>query len=131
MKQSIPSQERIDILQRLSNANKNFQDSYPGERPDRQPIHTVYGGADLFKWDIVSKMRQVAVQTFEQYAPNFVVLAQVLQLPGYEHLPVVGEADNMQQTLASLSEEDRKDHPCWLPYTVYSKVKEKLESYRF
>ncbi len=127
MKQSIPTQERIDILQRLSNANKSFQNTYPGERPDRQPIHTVYGGADLFKWDIVSKMRTVAVQTFEEYAPNFVVLAQVLQLPGYEHVPVVGEADNMGQKLASMSEEDRKNHPCWLPYTVYYKVKEKLE----
>ena len=128
MKQSIPNQERLDILDKLSQANKAFQNTYPGERADRQPIHTVYGGADLFRWNLVEKMQQVALNTFDTYAPNFVVLAQVLGLQGHERLPVVGEADAAAQELESLDAQELKRHPYWLPYTVYKKVREKLQT---
>ena len=52
MKQSIPSQKSNSILSELGVANKSFQKVYPGDRPERQPVHTVYGGANLFKLDM-------------------------------------------------------------------------------
>ena len=39
------------IEARLARANAEFAARYPGDSPDRQPVHTVYGGAHLFKSD--------------------------------------------------------------------------------
>ena len=50
-------------------------------------MHTVYGGANLFKADTCVKMGEIALKSLHTYAPNFVVLAKVLHLQGHEHLP--------------------------------------------
>ncbi len=115
-------------MKKLALANQEFQEIYPGERPDRQPIHTVYGGANLFKHNLVEKMGEVALNSFHTYAPNFVVLANVLKLPGYTELPVVGEADQVKEQLDALPPSDRQQHPAWLAYTVYEKVHQKLQT---
>jgi hypothetical protein len=51
MNLSIPENERESLLGTLKIANLKFQQLYPGDKPDRQPVHTVYGGANLFKAD--------------------------------------------------------------------------------
>lgn len=127
MKQTISNQDKQEIFQKLSDANRAFQKRYPGDRADRQPIHTVYGGAHLFRHDLVTKMSAVALDSFHTYAANFVVLANVLQLDGYENLPVVGEAAQVKETLLKMSEPERRRHPAWLAYTVYEKVHQKLQ----
>ncbi len=37
------------VSQRLKKANRLLARRYPGETGRRQPVHTVYGGAHLFK----------------------------------------------------------------------------------
>ena len=59
----------------------------PGDKPERQPVHTVYGGANLFKSDTAIKMGEIALRNLKTYAPDFVTLAKVLHLEGFEHLP--------------------------------------------
>ena len=56
MKTSIPKDSKEAVLSKLSKANQLFQEQYPGDRSDRQPVHTVYGGAQLFKAGTVQKM---------------------------------------------------------------------------
>jgi len=70
MNQSIPTSDTEAILSELGEANKQFQSIYPGDRPERQPVHTVYGGADLFKSDSAEKMGRVALNAIHTYAPN-------------------------------------------------------------
>src|SRR5678816_4012463 len=60
---SISDHERESLLGELRTANLRFQKIYPGDKPDRQPVHTVYGGANLFKSDTCIKMGAVAVKT--------------------------------------------------------------------
>ena len=48
MKLSIPKDQKENIMHELAVANKAFQKTYPGDKEGRQPVHTVYGGADLF-----------------------------------------------------------------------------------
>jgi hypothetical protein len=84
MKFSIPEKEKGALLDQLQTANLQFQKTYPGDKPERQPVHTVYGGANLFKADTCVKMGDIALKNLQTYAPNFVVLANVLQLNGYE-----------------------------------------------
>jgi hypothetical protein len=44
MKFSIPENDKAQLLGQLQTANLKFQQTYPGDKPDRQPVHTVYGG---------------------------------------------------------------------------------------
>ena len=78
----IPDAKKNDILNGLAKANKSFQSLYPGDRPDRQPVHTVYGGAQLFKSETISKIRRTAESHFWAYAPNATTLARALKLTG-------------------------------------------------
>lgn len=54
---------------------------YPGESGRRQPVHTVYGGAHLFKSDTTVKLGQLAVRSFEAFAPDAEVFGEALDLP--------------------------------------------------
>src|SRR5258706_13128621 len=87
MNLTIPDNERESLLGNLKIANLKFQQIYPGDKPDRQPVHTVYGGANLFKSDTCIKMGEVALKNLQTYAPNFVVLAKTLCLQGHDALP--------------------------------------------
>ena len=129
MKLSIKEQEKETILNELRTANLKFQQAYPGDKPDRQPVHTLYGGANLFKWDTCVKMGEVALKNLQTYAPAFVVLANVLKLEGYEQLPQAKkEIEALTQRLDKLKEVDRKKEPLWLAYSVYNKIIQKLKT---
>jgi hypothetical protein len=129
MKFSIPEKEKSMLLDTLQTANLQFQQTYPGDKPDRQPVHTVYGGANLFKADTCVKMGEIALRNLETYAPNFVVLANVLQLNGYEHLPhYQSEIEALINKLNAMPATDRKQEPGWLAHTVYNKIVQKLQT---
>ena len=124
MKLSISTQDKSNVLDKLGKANMAFHQLYPGDKPDRQPVHTVYGGADLFSATSAEKMGKVAMNTLTTYAPNFAVFAKALQLQGHETLPTNDqEVKLLEDSLAKFSD---KNHPAYLAYTVYNKVKEKL-----
>lgn len=128
MRTSIPSEVKSKILDDLHAANLVFQKTYPGDRPDRQPVHTVYGGANLFKSDSTKKMGEIALRSLRAYAPDFTVLARVLEMEGHASLPsdVKGIAE-LTLKLEKMNDHDRKNHPAWLPYNVYRKMLAKLE----
>ncbi len=70
-----------EITQSLKSAHDVFALRYPGESGRRQPVHTVYGGAHLFKSDTAIRLGGLAVRSFETYAPDANTFAQVLELP--------------------------------------------------
>lgn len=129
MKLSISEDLKAGILDDLQVHNRAFQETYPSDRADRQPIHTVYGGANLFSAEIAEKLGRGALKSLEDYAPNFCVLGRVLKLEGWEHLPqTVGDIEVLEDRLDNLTEEERKKETHWLAYTVYNKLVQKLES---
>jgi len=128
MKTTIEENLKKAILEELRGANLAFQKTYPGDRSDRQPVHTVYGGANLFKSDSVRKMGEIAYKSLRTNAADFTELARVLELPGYELLPSQpDEVSALTLQLEKLNDSDRKKHPAWLSYTVYQKILAKLE----
>jgi citrate lyase beta subunit len=129
MKFSIPENEKAALLNQLQTANLKFQQTYPGDKPDRQPVHTVYGGANLFKADTCVKIGEIALKNLQTYAPNFVALANVLQLFGHGHLPKhQSEIEELANKLARMPEALRRQEPAWLSYTVYNKIVAKLQT---
>ena len=55
---------------RLARTNAAAAAAYPGESTDRQPVHTVYGGAHLFKADSAVKIGSLARTALDDYAPD-------------------------------------------------------------
>lgn len=128
MKTSISTAAKEKILSDLQKANLVFQKVYPGDKPDRQPVHTVYGGANLFRSDSTKKMGEIALRSLTSYAPDFTVLARVLELSGHESLPVEkSKIAELTSALDKMTADERKKHPAWLSYTVYKKIIAKLE----
>ena len=78
--QSIPADKTNLIFNKLHIANSAFQELYPGDRIDRQPVHTLYGGANLFKSDSAIALGKRALEIFESYAPDEKVFGQVFDL---------------------------------------------------
>lgn len=129
MNLSIKDTEKDNLLETLRIANLTFQQTYPGDKPDRQPVHTVYGGANLFKSDTCVKMGEIALQNLETYAPDFVTLAKVLRLKGHEHLPhSLKDIETLTNKMEALDEADRKKEHAWLSYSVYKKIVKKLQT---
>src|SRR5216110_1328883 len=79
---SFDAKETADIIGVLSEANKSFMRRYPGESNRRQAVHTVYGGAHLFKVDSPKKLGAVALRSLEEYAPDAPTLARAIGLAG-------------------------------------------------
>ena len=72
------------LFARLTEANRRVAEAYPGDRLDRQPVHTVYGGAQLFSADIASKLGASAIRMLVDYAADAETFARALAL-GRDH----------------------------------------------
>jgi citrate lyase beta subunit len=80
MKVSLTPSDLRPILRELRAANAAAAKACPGERGDRQPVHTVYGGAHLFRADTARKLGAAAIAALEEYAPDADTLARALGL---------------------------------------------------
>ena len=129
MNRSIPENTHKQIMADLASANQAFQVLYPGDRPDRQPVHTVYGGADLFRHNIAEKMGHSSLNAFRTYAPDFIEFAKAISLPGHEHLPA--SKTDREALIKQMQDADvslQKQSYAWLAYATYEKVINKLKT---
>ncbi len=67
-----------DVMAPLQRANADFAARQPGDSGARQPVHTVYGGAQLFRADVASRMGALALRSLDQFAPDAATFAQAL-----------------------------------------------------
>jgi citrate lyase beta subunit len=73
----------------LREANLAFVRAHPGESPGRQPVHTVYGGAQLFKSDSVPKLGAIALRAMDQYASQPAMLGTALGITDHPALTTI------------------------------------------
>jgi hypothetical protein len=66
-----------------------FARQYPGEVGARQPVHTVYGGAQLFKSDGAGKLGAIALRALQEYAPNAPALGHALGIENHPSLDTI------------------------------------------
>lgn len=78
-----------DASAALREANLAFARAHPGESAGRQPVHTVYGGAQLFAADSVPKLGAIALRAMDTYAPDAAALGDALGMADHAALPVV------------------------------------------
>jgi citrate lyase beta subunit len=61
------------------------------ETSARQPVHTVYGGAHLFRADSAEKLGALALRSLQDYAPDPETFTRAIGLPGGEMASVLYE----------------------------------------
>ena len=81
MRTSLRPEDLLDQAAQLRRANLAFAARYPGESGLRQPVHTVYGGAQLFRSDSTRKLGAVALRALDEYAPDAAALAEAVGVP--------------------------------------------------
>ncbi|MEK7232686.1 MAG: phosphoenolpyruvate kinase [Elusimicrobiota bacterium] len=64
----------------LTRQNLLHMRRYPGDAFARQPVHTVYGGAHLFKSDSAQKLGEAALRALSRYAPDAATFGDALSL---------------------------------------------------
>jgi citrate lyase beta subunit len=113
MRTSLSDESLKDTIAHLEKANAEFARRFPGESGRRQPVHTVYGGAQLFKSDTTRRLGALALRSLEEYGPDPVTFARAIELPGADGAGV-GDSIQGEGKSARLAE------------TIYTRVLEKL-----
>jgi citrate lyase beta subunit len=75
----------------LREANLAFAEAHPGESPGRQPVHTVYGGAQLFASDTTQKIGRLAEKAMAEYAPDAAALGEALGVTDHPALATIDQ----------------------------------------
>jgi len=129
MKTSLSDNSLRDLVAPLAQANKDFVAQYPGETGKRQPVHTVYGGAHLFKSDSAERLGGLARRSLDQFAPDYLSFGKAIGLPSSETLPdSLEEDDGLKARLVTNPEEVRQTNKAaWLAHSIYNRVNEKLK----
>ena len=128
MKSSFSDDALTELIAPLRQANEEFMRRYPGETGRRQPVHTVYGGAHLFKADSSKRLGAVAQRALDQFAPDFLTFAKALNIRGADQLPeTMDDAAELVTDLEKGPEPTRRDtNSAWLSHAIYNRVSEKL-----
>lgn len=94
----------------------------------RQPVHVVYGGANLFRSDTPQKLGNIALKSLETYAPNFAEFARAIWLKGADALPIYDEAiTDLEKRLTENAEAVKQENfAAWFAWTIYRRTIEKL-----
>lgn len=129
MKTTLTEESTRDVVSRLRDANAIFSTAFPGEPEGRQPVHTVYGGAHLFKADIARKLGAGALKALDEHAPDFATFGRALGLPGHDTLPTESAAIRaMSAALRADGEAVRRvNEAAWRAHTIRERVAAKLE----
>jgi citrate lyase beta subunit len=80
MKTSLTADELFEPVQRLAAAHRAAAERFPGDPGGRQAVHTVYGGAHLFRADTTQRLGALALGALEEYAPTAGEFARAIDL---------------------------------------------------
>ena len=80
MKRSLTNNELRAAATKLDPALTRFMARFPGDSGARQPVHTVYGGAHLFKSDTTQKLGALALCALDEYGPDATTLGDAISL---------------------------------------------------
>src|SRR5215213_8617321 len=122
------NQSFSDIADRLFREKLSSPKSEIRNPKWREPVHVVYGGANLFKAETINKLGRIAQNALETYAPNFVEFADAMWLKGADLLP---KHENLIQDLEfRLADNPGKvkteNYNAWFASEIYNRVIEKL-----
>lgn len=113
------------MMARLDEANDRFLRRFPGQGSERQPIHTVYGGANLYKAGAAQKLGNLAIKHMQTFAGDVSSFAANLGLdPGdtlveqvfdrvqakLEHQPIEDHRVDFEDGYGTRSDDEEDGH---------------------
>lgn len=81
MKTTLTKESARESLEKLREKNVDFTSRYVGDSPRRQPVHTVYGGAHLFKAQTARRLGELALQALNANASDAATFALATGMP--------------------------------------------------
>ncbi|MBS1517839.1 MAG: phosphoenolpyruvate kinase [Bacteroidetes bacterium] len=82
MKKQFSEEFLKELFSEISEANAEIRKYYPGDSPERQPVQTVYGGAQLFKSGSIKKIGELALQSMNEYGSDPEIFTDALGIKG-------------------------------------------------
>jgi citrate lyase beta subunit len=110
----------------LGIANRALTKLYPGDRPARQPVHTVYGGAQLYRADTTSRLGELALRSMASHGRDPIEFACGV---GFVRADALAghSASSLRDAYTRDADALRQAEPAaWLAVTVYDRVLDKL-----
>jgi citrate lyase beta subunit len=80
MKRSFDDSVLDHLGQRIRPLSDDIAERYPGESSGRQPVHTVYGGAQLFRSGTARRLGDLALHQLDTYAPDAATFGDAIGL---------------------------------------------------
>ena len=80
MPRSLTPRDLQPIISGLRSANAAVAKAYPGEPTDRQPVHTVYGGAHLFAAETAPALGALALAALDEFGRDDAIFGKALGL---------------------------------------------------
>ena len=71
-----------DWTRRLARGSGDVARDFPGESPERQPVHTVYGGAHLFSAGTAGRLGELALDFADRWVSDPGSLAEIVGIDG-------------------------------------------------
>jgi citrate lyase beta subunit len=102
MKTSLGDAQRA-LVDSLKQANLTMSQRFPGDSPHRQPVHTVYGGAQLWKATTAQRSSELALAALAEHGGDAAAFGGALGIPEALAAQVHGR---VQQKLRSEAVED-------------------------
>jgi citrate lyase beta subunit len=94
------------LIAPLKRASAAFARTHPGEPSARQPVHTVYGGAQLYRYDSAPKLGALALKAFAEHAPSAGAFAAAIGLEAPEGQPLADFAADVHARVKSKLERE-------------------------
>ncbi|HEX6160955.1 MAG TPA: phosphoenolpyruvate kinase, partial [Thermoanaerobaculia bacterium] len=88
MKTSFSGDELRALTAPLDAALEPFVARFPGSAGERQPVHTVYGGAQLFKSDTTTKLGETALRFLDEYGQDATTFARAIGVKDQHAAPI-------------------------------------------
>ena len=90
MNTTLSADDTLSILSELAASNDAFSALFPGDTGERQPVHTVYGGAHLFKAGTTAKLGSLALRSLQAYGPDAESFGAAVGVPAHLRERVYG-----------------------------------------
>ena len=109
MKTTLSAIALHDLTEKLSMHNASFDHQFPYSTQLRQPVHTLYGGADRFSINAKQKFGEIALATLARFASDGKSLAEVLALTQADDSPAVNIEKIYQKVIHKLKHDALED----------------------
>lgn len=92
----------------LDEADRDLARWSVGETRGRVPVHTLYGGAHLYRADIVKKVGEVSLRAMDEHLPDAARFAHAFDLSGLPNDLVRRVHDRVREKLSTQPVEDQR-----------------------